>query len=95
MDFDKEIIERLTRIEAGQADIMRRLDGLTKTTEQLNVVIFDHEKRLASVEYGLKDHIQDEQDNRRTVAWRYGLIIPLLVSGAVALVDILMRFAGY
>jgi len=95
MDFDKEIIERLTRIEAGQTDIMRRLDGLTKTTEQLNVVIFDHEKRLASVEYGLKDHIQDEQDNRRTVAWRYGLIIPLLVSGAVALVDIIMRFVGY
>ncbi len=95
MEIDKEIIERLTRIEAGQTDIMRRLETLTRLTDKMSDTIFDHEKRLSNVEYGLKDHIQDYETNRKTVAWRYSLIVPLLVSGAVAIVDIIMRMVGY
>ncbi len=95
MDYDKEIIERLTKIESGQQEIMRRLNEMTKSMLKMNDTIFDHEKRLSNVEFGLRDHIKDYEKDRTKIAWRYSLIIPLLVSGAVAMTDLIMRLLGY
>jgi len=95
VDFDKEIIERLTRIEERQSEIASKLTDMSKQFSRLNTVIADHEKRLLTVEQSLDNHIRESEKHDRKVAWRYGLITPVLVSGGVMLVDVIMRFAGY
>jgi len=95
VDFDKEIIERLTRIEERQSEIASKLADVSKQFSRLNTVITDHEKRLTTIEQSFENHIRESDKRDRTIAWRYGLIIPILVSGGVMLVDVIMRFAGY
>ena len=95
MDYDKEVIERLTKIEAGQQEIMRRLDETSKSILKMSNTIFDHEKRLSNVEFGLREHLKDYEKDKTKIAWKYNLIVPLLVSGAVAITDIIMRLIGY
>jgi len=95
VDFDKEIIERLTRIEERQSEIASKLTDMSKQFSRLNAVIVDHEKRLTIVEQSLENHIRESNKHDKIITWRYGLIIPVLVSGGVMLVDVIMRFAGY
>ena len=95
MDYEKEIIERLTRIEESQRNILQRIDTLTKQIERTSTAVFDHEKRIGQLEFVLNDHLKDDNRQKKTMMWRYSLVIPLLVSGAVALVDVLMRMLGY
>ena len=72
---DKEIIERLTRLEEGQRAINRRIDGLESS---LNRRIDDVNKRI--------DDLRAEMNDRfNTLQWMLGLFITisLLILGFV------------
>ena len=83
---DKEIVERLTRLEEGQRAINKRIDGLESS---LNRRIDDVNKRIDGLERSLNKRIDDlraEMNDRfNTLQWMLGLFITisLLILGFV------------
>jgi len=90
---DKEIIERLTRLEEGQRAINKRIDGLesslNRRIDDVNKRIDDVNRRIDGLERSLNKRIDDlraEMNDRfNTLQWMLGLFITisLLILGFV------------
>ena len=73
---DREIVERLTRLEEGQKALNKRIDGLEQS---LNKRIDDVNKRIDGLEQSLNKRIDDlrEEMNARfsILQWMFGVFI--------------------
>lgn len=99
MSDDKEIIERLTRIEtlqeateaqnrAEHQQIMAAIQELKDDDLRARTTNGTQNDRLTELETAFEAHVEEEQHERSAFMWRFGLFVTLLVFGG----DLLTKF---
>ena len=77
---DKEIVERLTKLEQGQNSLNKRIEDLEQS---LNKRIDDVNKRIDSLEYSLNKRIDDlrneMQNSFNILEWMLAIFISILI----------------
>ena len=100
-EYEKEIIERLQRIETLQETIEERnraehqeimasikeLRDNDTNTANMNGV---QNERLVELETAFQNHVEEETREKSAFMWRFGIIITLIVFGG----DLITKFFG-
>ncbi len=100
-EYEKEIIERLQRIEtlqetieernrAEHQEIMASIKELRDNDSKTATMNGTQNERLVELETSFQNHIEEEQRDKSAFMWRFGIIITLIVFGG----DLITKFLG-
>ncbi|WP_036226482.1 hypothetical protein [Mesoaciditoga lauensis] len=99
--FEKEIIDRLARIETSQEamenqnkaehqQIISAIEELKNSSDKTKMTNGTQNERLIHLETEFQNHIKEEQREKSAFMWRFGIIITLIVFGG----DIITKLLG-
>lgn len=100
-EYEKEIIERLQRIEtlqetieernrAEHQEIMASIKELRDNDTKTATMNGTQNERLVELETAFQNHIEEEARDKSAFMWRFGIIITLIVFGG----DLITKFFG-
>jgi uncharacterized membrane protein len=98
---EKEILQRLTKIETLQAkmeernaaehqEIMSSIESLRDKNDSTNITNGKQNERLIELETAFSNHVEEERKEKSAFMWRFGIIITLIVFGG----DLITKFFG-
>ena len=99
--YEKEIIEKLSRIEMAQKafetqnkaehqQIMASITELKSDGKDTRTTNGVQNERLVELETAFQSHIEEDKRDRSAFMWRFGIIITLIVFGG----DLITKFFG-
>ena len=100
-EYEKEIIERLQRIEtlqetieernrAEHQEIMASIKELRDNDSKTATMNGTQNERLVELETAFSHHVEEEQREKNAFMWRFGIIITLIVFAG----DLITKFLG-
>ena len=100
-DFEKEIIERLQRIEtlqetmeernrAEHQEIMVSIKDLRASDSKTATMNGTQNERLVKLETAFGNYAETEKENRNAFMWRFGIFVSLLSTGVSGLANFLV-----